>query len=148
MPTPCVIPNSLVPPASNAQLLFDSSRFEETVAFCQKELAHLELQIPSKSVKRPRQDQLASAPFQYFGLTCILVNALAELRRWKAAKEVLGRYRLHFPRDPWGFTTGAEITRRDPQVRDPAAIQRAAELLEAEGKRLEAKAASKNEKVN
>jgi hypothetical protein len=141
MQPPCTIPTSLVPPASNALLLYNASRFEETIAFCQKELALLEKQIPAKSARRPDQYEPASGPFQYFGLTCILVNALAELGRWKAAKEVLGRYRLHFPRDHWGFSAGAEITRRDPDVRDHAAVQRAAELLEAEGKRLEAKAA-------
>jgi hypothetical protein len=141
MPALFAIPFALVPPASNARLLYDASRFEETVAFCQKELAYLGKQIPAKSVKRPEQYEAASNSFQYFGLSCILVNALAELGRWKMAKEVSGRYRMHFPRDPWGFTAGAEITRRDPDVRDQAAVRRAAELLEAEGKRLEAKAA-------
>jgi hypothetical protein len=139
MPVPFAIPTELVPPASNARLLYDARRFEETVAFCQKELASLESEIPAKSLKRPDGYDSASGPFQYFGLTCILVNALAELGRWKAAKESLGRYRVHFPRDPWGFAAGAEITRLDPQVRDHSSVKRAAELLEEEGKRLEAK---------
>jgi hypothetical protein len=141
MPTLFPIPSSLLPPASNARLLYDAGRLLETVAFCQKELAHLEKQIPAKSVVLPQRDRPGSGSFQYFGLTCILVNALAGMERWKSAKEVLGRYRMHFPRDPWGFTTGAEITRRDPQVRDRAAVLRAAELLETEGRRLKAKAA-------
>jgi hypothetical protein len=146
MPTPFAIPDTLVPPASNAQLLYNANRFEETVAFCQMELALLEKLIPAKSGALPQEDQPSSAPFQYFGLTSILVNALAELERWKAAKEVLGRYRVHFPHDPWGFAIGAEITRRDPQVNDRAAVQRAVELLEVEGKRLEVKAQSKHKK--
>ena len=142
MPILFAIPNSLLPPASNARMLYEASRFEETVAFCQKELERLEKQVPEKSVALPQQGQPPSELFQYFGLTCILVNALAELGRWKAAKEVLGKYRTHFPRDSWGFAAGAEITRRDPLVKDREAVQRAAELLEAEGKRLEVKAAS------
>ncbi len=137
------IPASLVPPASNASLLYRQNRVAETVAFCQKELALLETQIPAKSVKLPQQDDPASAPYQYFVLTRILVNALAELERWKAAKEVMGRYRVHFPRDPWGFSAGADVTRRDPEVKDRSAVRRAAELLEREAKRLEASASSK-----
>jgi hypothetical protein len=143
MPTLFAIAPSLVPPASNAQLLYDQHRFAETVAFCQKELGLLETQAPAKSVKLPQQDEPASATYQYFGLTCVLVNALAELGRWKVAKEVMGRYRVHFPRDPWGFSAGAEVTRRDPEVKDSAAVQRAAELLETEAQRLVAKAALK-----
>ena len=137
MAPPCSVPTSLLPPASNARLLYDAARFEETVAFCQKELSALEKQIPNKSVKLPEQYEPGSGPFQFFTLTCILVNALTELGRWKAAKEALGKYRTHFPRDPWGFATGAHVTRLDPNVKDPAAVRRAAELLEAEGKRLE-----------
>jgi hypothetical protein len=146
MPTLFTIPPSLVPPASNAQLLYGQDRFAETVAFCQKELGLLETQVPAKSVKLPQQDEPASATYQYFGLTCILVIALAELGRWKVAKEVMGRYRVHFPRDPWGFSLGAEVTRRDPEVKDRAAVQRAAELLETEAQRLEAKATLKGKK--
>lgn len=147
MRAPLPNPDSLVPPSSNAMLLYSASRFEETVAFCVKELALLEKQIPAKSVELPQQDKAPSARFQYFGLTAILVYAMTDLGRWKGAKEVLGRYRTHFPQDPWGYLTGAEITRRDPQTRDRGAVQRAAELLEAEGKRLELKAASKKEKT-
>ncbi len=137
------IPAALVPPASNARLLYEQNRVEETVAFCLKELALLETQIPAKSVKLPQQDNPTSAPYQYFVLTCILVDALAELGRWKAAKEAMGRYRMHFPRDPWGFSAGAEVTRRDPKVKDREAVRRAAELLEMEANRLEASANSK-----
>lgn len=140
------IPASLVPPASNARLLYEQDRVAETVAFCQKELALLETQIPAKSVKQPQQGEPASTPYQYFVLTCILVDALAELGRWKSAKEVMGRYRTHFPRDPWGFSAGAEVTRRDPEVKDRAAVQRAAELLETEAMRLEAGATSKGKR--
>lgn len=133
------IPPTPTPPASNARLLYDQARLEETVAFCQKELPLLEKQLPAKSQKLPEQEQVSSAPYQYFALTHILVDSLAQLARWKTAKETLGRYRVHFPRDPWGFAAGAEITRHDPQVQDRAAVARAAELLEAEAKRLEGK---------
>jgi hypothetical protein len=137
----CAIPADLMPPASNARLLYDAHRFEETVAFCQKEIGSLEKEIPARAVKRPVHGDPAAPQYQYFGLTCVLVNALAELGRWKAAKEALGRYRMHFPRDPWGFTVGAKITRLDPDVKDHTAVARAAELLETEGRRLEAKVA-------
>jgi hypothetical protein len=146
MQIPFDIPDGLVPPASNARLLYDDNRFEETVAFCQKELRLLDKHIPAKSGGLPQTDLPSSAPFQYLCLTSILVNALAELERWKAAKEVMGRYRVHFPRDPWGFAVGAELTRRDPQVKDRAAVQRATELLEAEGRRLEGIVVSKGKK--
>lgn len=141
MPPPCAVPASLVPPASNARLLYEQARFEGTVAFCQKELALLEKRIPAKTSKRPGSDDPESGAYQYFCLACILVNALAELERWKAAKEVLGKYRTHFPTDPWGFAVGAEVTRRDPVARDRPAVDRAAALLEAEGVRLAAKIA-------
>lgn len=147
MPPLFPTPELGLPPASNAMLLFKADRFEETVAFCEKELAHLEKEIPARSVGLPQLEQASSAPYQYFGLTAILVNALAELARWKNAKEVLGRYRTHYPRDPWGYFAGAEVTRRDPRIRDREAVQRAAEMLEADGKRLELKAASKHEKA-
>ncbi len=131
-----MIPPTPAPPASNARLLYDQNRLEETVAFCQKELPLLEKQIPAKSQKLPEQEENASASYQYSAVTRILVDSLAQLGRWKSAKEALGRYRMHFPRDPWGYTAGAEITRRDPQVQDRAAVQQAAALLEAEAKRL------------
>ena len=66
-------------------------------------------------------------------------DALAQAQNWKAAKEVLGKYRVHFPRDPWGFRAGAEVTRLDSQVKDKAAVERAIELLEGEATRLESK---------
>lgn len=132
------IQTPLMPPASNALLLFDQNRFEETVAFCQKELLAIEKQISAKSVKLPEDGDGKSPPFQYYALTMILVKALAELERWKPAKEALGRYRAHFPKDPWGFQAGAQVTRLDPEVKDRAAVQRAAELLEKESKRLTA----------
>ncbi len=138
------IPASLVPPASNARLLYGQNRVAETVAFCQKELALLETQIPAKSVKLPQQDEPGSAAYQYFALTCILVDALAELERWKPAKELMGRYRMHFPRDPWGFSVGADVTRRDPKVKDRSAVRRAAELLETEAQRLGAGTTTKS----
>ena len=59
-------------------------------------------------------------------------DAYAALEEWKPAKEVLGKYRVRFPRDPWGFSAGAEVTRRDPNVKDPGAVQRAVELLQDE----------------
>ncbi len=135
-------PAKLVSPALDAQKLFDAQKFHETVAFCEKELVSLETQIPAtRSVrdKSLRDAEPSSAPFQYYALTLILVNALAALQEWKAAKQALGKYRVHFPRDPWGFRAGAEVTRRDPQVKDKAAIQRAIELLEGEAERLEDK---------
>ncbi len=138
-----MIPPTPAPPASNARLLYDQNRLEETVAFCQKELPLIEKQIPAKSQKRPEQDEISSASYQYFALTRILVDSLAQLGRWKTAKEALGRYRMHFPRDPWGFAAGAEITRLDPQVQDRAAVRHAADLLEAEARRLEGKPVKK-----
>jgi tetratricopeptide (TPR) repeat protein len=140
MPPLFAPPASLAPPAANAELLYNQDRFEEAVAFCQKELALCAREIPAKSVKRPAEDAPRSPAFQFYALTLILVDALAELERWKAAKEALGKYRAHFPRDPWGFTAGAVIQRRDTAVHDPAAVQRAIELLENEAKRLETRA--------
>lgn len=136
MPPLFNIPESLAPPASNALMLYRQNRFEETVAFCQKELPLIEKQIPAKSVKSPQQDEPTSGPFQYYALTLILVDALAELERWRAAREALGRYRVHFPRDPWGYAAGAEVQRRDPDVSDREAVKRAIELLEGEAKKL------------
>lgn len=133
------IPNSMQDAAANAQQLFAAQKFHETAALCEKELAALEKQIPARNTKSPQQADSGSAVFQYYALTLILVNALAELGEWKAAKQVLGKYRVHFPRDPWGFRAGAEVTRRDTQVKDKAAVQRAIELLEGEAARLESK---------
>src|SRR6185295_2749245 len=102
------------------------------VAFCEQELAARDKQIPPRSTKPPQLAEPDSAVYQYYALTLVMVNALAQLREWKAAKEALGKYRVHFPRDPWGFDAGGEVTRRDPQVKDKAAVQRAVELLEGE----------------
>ncbi len=136
MPSVFAIPPTPLPPASNARLLYDQNRLEEAVAFCQKELPLLEKQIPAKSQKLPEQDEPASGPYQYYALTMVLVDSLAQLGRWKTAKEALGRYRTHFPRDPWGYTAGARITRLDSQVRDRAAVEDAASLLEEEARKL------------
>ena len=130
------IPASLVPPASDAQKLFDAEEFDATIALCQRELAALEKQIPARNVKPPQPAEPGSAVFQYYALTVILTNALAARAEWKAAKEALGKYRVRFPKDPWGFEAGAEVTRRDPAVKDQAAVQRAIELLEGEARRL------------
>ena len=132
-------PNNLVSPALDVQKLFDAKKFHETVALCETELAALEKQIPARNTKPPQQADSGSAVFHYYALTLILVNAFAELQEWKAAKEALGKYRVRFPRDPWGFRAGAEVTRRDPKVQDKAAVQRAIELLEGEAARLESK---------
>lgn len=137
MKPPFPLPAALVPPASVAQKLFAAREFHETISFCEKELAALEKQIPARNTKPPQQAHADSAVFQYYALTLILVNALAELQEWKAAKEALGKYRVRFPRDAWGFRAGAEVTRRDTQVKDKAAVARAIELLEGEAERLE-----------
>lgn len=129
-------PPSLVPPASDAQPLFEQGRFQEAVEFCRAQLAALDAQIPARSPKPPQSSAPTSPLYQYYALTLIMVNALAELKQWKLAKEVLGKYRVRFPRDPWGFEAGAEVTRRDPEVKDRAAVQRAVELLEGEAQRL------------
>ncbi len=139
MPALFNIPPTPLPPASNARLLYDQNRLEETVAFCQKELPLLEKQIPNRSQKRPEQEEPSSPVYQYLALTRILVDSLAQLGRWKSAKETLGRYRAHFPRDPWGFAAGAKVTRLDPQVQDRGAVAQAADSLEAEARRLEGK---------
>ena len=130
------IPSTLVPPASDAQKLLDAEKLDETIAFCQRELAALDKQIPSRSTKPPQQAESGSAVFQYYAQTVILTDALAAMEEWKAAKEALGKYRVRFPKDPWGFEAGAEVTRRDPAVKDRAAVQRAIELLEGEAQRL------------
>lgn len=131
-----VIPKSLVPPASDAQKLFDAQEFQETAGFCNAELAALEKQFPARNTKPPQQAEPGSAVFQFYALTLILVNALAAADDWKAAKEALGKYRVRFPSDPWGFEAGAEVTRRDADVKDQAAVQRAIELLDGEAARL------------
>ncbi len=143
MPNIIEIPATHVPPASNARLLYDQGRLEETVAFCQKELPLLERQLPTKSQRVPSEEQPDSAPYQYHALTAILVDAECQLDRWKAAKETLGRYRVRFPRDPWGYNVGATVTRRDPEVKDREAVSHAAGMLEEEARRLEGKAPSR-----
>ncbi len=143
MPNLFTLPTTTVPPASNARLLYDQGRLEETVAFCQKELPVIEKEMPAKSTKRPVDEDTSSPSYQYYALTAILVDALAQLERWKTAKEALGRYRAHFARDPWGYTVGAEVTVRDPNVKDRAAVAEAAETLRDEAKRLEGKPESK-----
>ncbi|MGB8645085.1 MAG: hypothetical protein WCF84_07595 [Anaerolineae bacterium] len=137
------LPSTSVPPALNARVLYDQALLEETVAFCQQELPLVEKEIPAKSQKRPSAEAPTSPLYQYYALTAILTDTLAQLERWKAAKEVLGRYRVHFPQDPWGYTVGAEVTRRDPQVKDPEAVQEAIEMLESEAQRLEGKGKKK-----
>jgi hypothetical protein len=136
MKTLIPIPTSLVPPASDAQTLFDAQNFSETIALCNAELAALEKQFPARNTKSPQKAEPGSAIYQYYALTLILVNALAAADEWKKAKEILGKYRVRFPQDPWGFEAGAEVTRRDLDVKDKAAVQRAVELLEGEATRL------------
>ncbi len=130
------IPTALVPPASDAAKLFDAAKYDETIALCQRQLAALEKQFPARNKIEPPHAEPNSAPFQYYALTVLLVNAFAAQAQWKDAKQALGKYRVHFPRDPWGFEAGAEATRRDTAVNDPAAIARAIELLEGEAQRL------------
>jgi hypothetical protein len=130
------IPSNLVGVAADAEKLYSSNKIQEAIALCTKELAELEKQIPPRSNKPPQTADATLAEYQYYALTLILTDALAQTGEWKAAKEVLGKYRVHFPRDPWGFTAGAEVTRRDPVVKDQAAVARAVELLEMEAKRL------------
>lgn len=117
-------------------MLYDQNRLEETVAFCLKELPLISRDLPQKSQKRPENEEPSSPAFQYLALTAILTDALAQLGRWKAAKEALGRYRTRFPKDPWGFTAGAEITAQDPDFNDREAVDRAVEMLRAEAERL------------
>jgi len=132
------IPSNLQGAAADANQLFQSKKYHETVTYAQQQLATLEKQIPPRYLRAPREAEPNSSVFQYYALTVILVDALAELEEWKPAKEALGKYRVLFARDPWGFRAGAEVTRRDPQVKDKAAVQRAAELLDGEANRLEA----------
>ncbi len=143
MPPVLTLPATPTPPASNARLLYNQQRLEETVAFCQKELPLIEKEIPNRSQKVPGQEAPSAPTYQYFALIAILADALAQLGRWKAAKETLGRYRMRFPRDPWGYEAGATITRRDPEARDRQAVAEAADLLEEEARRLEARSSVK-----
>lgn len=136
MPPLFPIPTSLILPAADAQRLYEQGKLAETVELCRKELTRLEKEIPAKSTKPAHDADPASSAYQYFALTLILTDALTAQEDWKAAKEALGKFRVRFPRDPWGFSAGAEVTRRDPQVHDPAAVQRAIELLEGEANRL------------
>jgi len=129
-------PTSLLPPASAAHKLFAAGKYQQAITLCQQELAALDKQVPARSAKPPQTAETGSAAFQYYALTLVLVNALAQVEEWKLAKEALGKYRVRFPRDPWGFEAGAEVTRRDPVVKDKAAVQRAIELLEGEAQRL------------
>jgi hypothetical protein len=130
-------PPALTAPASDAAKLLDAGKVQEAIALCQKELAALEKSRPTSRKLSPSADP-ASSEYPYYALTLVLVNALAQAEEWKAAKEALGKYRVRYPKDPWGFDAGAEVTRRDPQVRDKAAVQRAVELLEGEAQRLRA----------
>lgn len=134
------IPTPLVPPASDAQKLYDAQDYDGTIARCQAQLTALEKQFPARNSQPPLQAEPGSAVFQYHALTVILADAFAGTGNWKAAKEALGKYRVRFPRDPWGFEAGAEVTRRDADVKDPAAVQRAIELLEGEARRLRGQA--------
>lgn len=129
------IPGSLASPAAAVAASFRSGRPEEAADLAREELARLDKALPA-TLKRPEAAP-DSISYQYHALTLLWVSALAAQARWKDAKEVLGRYRVRFPRDPWGFRAGAEVTRRDTQVKDPAAVQRAIELLEMEAARLE-----------
>jgi hypothetical protein len=130
------IPAALVPPASDAQKLFDAQNFSEAIEFCNAELVVFEKQFPARNTKPPQKAEPGSAVFQYYALTLILVDTLAATEEWKTAKEVLGKYRVRFPQDPWGFEAGAEVTRCDTNVKDQAAVERAIELLEGEAARL------------
>ncbi len=143
MPPVLTVPLTPAPPASNARLLYNQQRLEETVAFCQKELPLIEKEVPNRSQKVPQNEDALSPTYQYFALTAILVDSLAQLGRWKAAKETLGRYRMRFPRDPWGYEAGAEVTRLDPEVKDREAVEEAAELLEEEARRIQSRSVAK-----
>ncbi|MCC7163995.1 MAG: hypothetical protein IT331_15975 [Anaerolineae bacterium] len=131
------IPGALQGAAADAKTLFDAGKFRETVTLCQQRLGALEKKVPPRYTKIPREAEPDSPVFQYYALTVVLVDALAELQDWKAAKEALGKYRVRFARDPWGFRAGAEVTRRDPHVKDKPSVTRAVELLEGEAARLE-----------
>src|SRR5690242_4175901 len=102
MPTLFPIPAGLVASASNAQKLLDAKRYQETVELCENELAKLEKKFPARNLNLPQTEEPASPPFQYYALTLLLVDAFAAVKEWKAAKEALGKYRVRFPKDPWG----------------------------------------------
>lgn len=133
------IPPNLVGLAKQAEEKYAHGDLRETIAFCGEQLAALDKQMPPRSNKPPESAEPASAEYQYYALTLILVDAQAQIQDWKGAKETLGKYRVRFPRDPWGFRAGAEVTRRDPVVHDKAAVERAIELLQGEAERLESK---------
>ncbi|MDL1899064.1 hypothetical protein FBQ82_22720, partial [Anaerolineae bacterium CFX7] len=97
------LPAALVPPASDAAKLFDAGKYDETIAACHAQLDALEKQFPARNLQTPQTAEAGSAIFQYYALTALLVNALAAQAEWKAAKQALGKYRVRFPRDPWGF---------------------------------------------
>ena len=130
------MPASRATNVSRAVKLFEARKLDETVTYTRTALEQVEKTVALK-LKKP--DGIADSPSEQFrDLTLILTNALVSLARWSDAKEVLGRYRVRFPQDAWGFAAGAQVTRHDPQVKDQAAVQRAIELLEGEAKRLEA----------
>ena len=129
------IPATLDPALEPARRAFDARRMDEAERVAREAISQSEYQIPP-NLKKPEGDATASAQ-RYHAATTILVDVLAAQERWKEAKEVLGHYRVRFPRDPWGFRAGAEVTRRDQQVRDREAVQRAIVLLEGEAQRLE-----------
>src|SRR5262249_4906529 len=137
MPTLFPIPDILQPPASDVKKLLDAKRYQETVESAERALDALDKKFPMRNLQPPQTQDPASPQYQYYTLTVLLVNAFAAVKEWKAAKEALGKYRVRFPRDPWGFRAGAEVTRRDPAVKDQAAVDRAVELLEGEADRLE-----------
>jgi hypothetical protein len=123
-------------PASEVYALYTQGKFSDAAELARSELAALEDKVPPRTKKPPQHSDPGGDPYQYYALTVLLVNALAELDDWKAAKEALGKYRVRFPRDPWGFEAGALVQRRDPAFKDKATVDRAADLLEQEARRL------------
>ncbi len=137
MPSLFPIPTPLDPSATVANRFYTAGRFQETIGACEEQLETLEPKLLMRSNKSPSKAEAGSDLARYYALTVLLVNALAGAKEWKMAKEVLGKYRVRFPHDAWGFRAGAEVTRRDPAVKDKAAVERAAELLQGEAERLE-----------
>lgn len=133
------IPANLQPPVSDCSRLWDANKYDDIVTLCEQTLTEVEKQLPQRNPQSAHDAAPDSAVYQYHALTLILVNALAALEEWKPAKETLGKYRVRFPRDPWGFSAGAQVTRLDPAVKDKDAVQRAVELLDSEAQRLQAK---------
>lgn len=132
------VPADITGAAAEVQSLFQAGRYQEAIGRAEQALAAVESKLAPRSHTVP--DRAAGTPAaEYQALTLLLANAFAAVGEWKAAKEALGKYRVRFPRDPWGFAVGAELTRRDPAVRDREAILRAAELLDGEAERLRAK---------